>query len=185
MPLARFFARRRSRDNAAHDLYVGAVEQARRPDLYLRYGIADTVDGRFDLLTAHAFLLMRRLGGIAGARAGEAKVLSQALFDLMFADMDQNLREIGVSDMSIGKKVKQMARAFYGRVAAYDSGFQREGEALAEAVARNLYRGSPPSAEAAPAFAAYLRRQAGHLAGQGDDALLAGRVSWLAEEGTP
>jgi cytochrome b pre-mRNA-processing protein 3 len=185
MLFASFFARRRRRDTAAHDLYVGAVEQARQPGLYLRYGIADTVDGRFDLLVAHAFLLMRRLGGIGGARAGDAKALSQALFDLMFADMDQNLREIGVSDMVIGKKVKQMARAFYGRVEAYDSAFQREGEALAEAVARNLYRGTPPSAEAAASFATYLRRQAGHLAGQGDDDLLAGRAGWLAEENAP
>lgn len=185
MPLARYLARRRRRDLAAHDLYVGVVGQARRPDLYLRYGVADTVDGRFDLLVAHAFLLMRRLGGIGGERAGEAKVLSQALFDLMFADMDQNLREIGVSDISIGKKVKQMARAFYGRVAAYDAGFAHDAAALAEAVARNLYRGAPPSAEAAPAFALYLRRQADHLAGQGDDDLLAGRAAWASDEAAP
>ncbi len=185
MPFARFFARRHRRDTAAHDLYLGAVEQARRPQLYLGYGVADTLDGRFDLLVAHAFLLMRRLGGIGGARAGEAKALSQALFDLMFADMDQNLREIGVSDMSIGKKVKQMARAFYGRVGAYDAAFLQEGDALAEAVVRNLFRGKPPSAEAAPGFALYLRRQAGHLAGQGDDDLLAGRAGWLVDEGMP
>ena len=183
MPLARYLARRRRRDSAAHDLYVTVVGQARQPGLYLRYGVADTLDGRFDLLVAHAFLLMRRLGGIAGAQAGDAKVLSQALFDLMFADMDQNLREIGVNDVSIGKKVKQMARAFYGRVAAYDAGFAQDGAALAEAVARNLYRGAPPSAEAAAAFALYLRRQAAYLAGQGDDELLAGRVAWAAEEG--
>ena len=181
MAIADFLSRRRRRDTVAHDLYVCAVQQARLPALYTGFGVADTVDGRFDLLVAHAFLLMRRLGSVEGPRAGDAKVLSQAVFDLMFADMDQNLREIGVSDMSVGKKVKQMAQAFYGRVAAYDGAFALADPALPEAVARNLYRGNPPDAAAAAAFAAYLRRQASALAAQSDEALLAGRVDWAAE----
>ena len=185
MAIADFLSRRRRRDTVARDLYVHVVHQARRPGLYTGFGVADTVDGRFDLLVAHAFLLLRRLGAVEGPRAGDAKVLSQAVFDLMFADMDQNLREIGVSDMSVGKKVKQMAQAFYGRVSAYDGAFGLGEPALAEAVARNLYRGAPPDPASPAAFAAYLRRQAAALAAASDETLLAGQVAWAAEREEP
>jgi len=179
MPFRRNADRRR-REDAAHDLYAGVVAQARQPFFYSCLGVPDTLDGRFDALVAHAFLLMRRLGA---AQAGEdARLLSQAVFDLMFADMDQNLRELGVSDMSVGKKVRQMVEAFYGRIAAYEAAIEAGGGALAEAVARNLYRGSPPTPEAADGMAAYLRRQTVHLDLQPLDALLAGRVAWLAPE---
>ncbi|MDA8231294.1 MAG: ubiquinol-cytochrome C chaperone family protein [Magnetospirillum sp.] len=181
MPFRRFLDRRR-RENLSHDLYVALVEQARRPVFYTRFGVPDTVDGRFDMVVLHAFLLMRRLGEVEGARAGEARALSQAVFDLMFADMDQNLREMGVTDMSVGAKVKRMAEAFYGRVAAYDAAMGEDDAALSRAVARNLYRESPPSADMPARMAAYLRRQAAHLAALPADGVLEGRVAFAPEE---
>jgi cytochrome b pre-mRNA-processing protein 3 len=169
--------------DAAHALYAAVVTQARRPEFYAVHGVPDTVDGRFDLIALHAFLVMRRLKRIAeaggeGARA--AAGLSQALFDLMFADMDQNLREMGVGDLSVGKKVKRMATAFYGRVAAYDEGLEAAGErVLEEGLRRNLFGTVPGVSDAQlKALAAHVRREAGRLDGQGLADFAAGRVSF-------
>ena len=158
MPLSRLFGRR-AVERAAHELYAAAVIQARQPAFYTGLGVADSVDGRFDLVALHVFLLLNRLGG------GEAlHGLSQAVFDLMFADMDQNLRELGVSDMAVGGRVKTMARAFYGRVAAYEPGLE-DGLLLEQALARNLYRGAPVDPTSLSIMASYVQRQGAALAG--------------------
>lgn len=185
MPFRKFFQRRR-REQIAHDLYVVVINQARRPDFYVRLAVPDTLDGRFDLIVLHAFLVMRRLRQVAEEEGGEqAREVAQALFDLMFADMDQNLREMGVGDMSVGKRIKQMARAFYGRAAAYDDALAADGTGLAEALRRNLY--GTVEGDLDPAVvrrvAAYLVAQAAHLAGQDAGALLEGRVAFTAPEG--
>ncbi len=167
--------RRRQIEDAAHELYVAAVEQARNPDFYLRLGVSDSVDGRFDLLSLHVFLLLNRLG-----RGGEdLRPLSQAVFDLMFADMDQNLRELGVSDIGVGGRVKTMASAFYGRVSAYEPGLADAG-VLAAGLARNLYRGSEVPPSVLSAMAAYVLREAAALAEQADQDIKEGRVRFGA-----
>lgn len=174
-------SKRRHRDRAARALYEGIVAQARLPVFYAVFNVPDTVEGRFDLIVLHAFLVMRRLGLETGPLAEEARVTSQALFDLMFADFDQNLREMGVSDLAVGRKVKGLAEAFYGRVAAYDAALAAtRDDPLPPALERNLYRGAPgaPAGEAA----AYVRRQAAVLDGQGAADLLAGRVVFDAPE---
>lgn len=166
---------------AAETAYGTIVRQAREPALYQRYGVADTLDGRFDLLVLHAALVMIRLRG----EGGDSDRFAQALFDTLFVDMDQSLREIGVSDVSIGKKVKQMGRAFYGRLEAYDSalhaleGDRREQE-LAEALLRNLYRQEEQGDLPAVETAAYVIRQAEHLAGLPSSEIVSGRVSFAA-----
>ncbi len=167
--------RRRQIEGAAHGLYVAAVEQTRQPDFYLRLGVADNLDGRFDLLALHIFLLLNRLGH----GGNELQELSQAVFDLMFADMDQNLRELGVSDLAVGGRVKTMASAFYGRVAAYEPGLA-DAEMMAGALARNLYRGAEVSPAVLSAMAAYVRREAAALAGQSAADLKEGRVHFGA-----
>lgn len=167
MPFRNFIDRRR-RERLAHDLYVTIVEQSRRPEFYASFGVPDTVDGRFDLIIVHAFLVMRRLGHVEGTAAEEAKALSQAVFDLMFADMDHNLREMGVGDMKIGKRVHQMAEAFYGRVSAYEMALAEGGDAMAEALSRNILRKPFPEVlERARALADYVDRQDAALALQG------------------
>jgi cytochrome b pre-mRNA-processing protein 3 len=96
-------------------LYEQIVAQARRPWLYGTIGVPDTVDGRFDMIVLHAYLIFDRLG-----QADErAKALSQAVFDEMFKDMDRSLREMGASDLAVGPKVRRMAEVFYGRSQAY------------------------------------------------------------------
>ncbi len=144
---------------AAHRSYVAVVEQARQPAFYTECGVPDTPDGRFDLILLHAFLLFARM-----KRDREAtSALSQAVFDLMFADMDQNLREMGVGDMGIGRRIKGMAEAFYGRVAAYEDGLSGGDADLADALARNLYRKTKPSRELVGRMTAYLRREHANL----------------------
>ncbi|KIL98794.1 Ubiquinol-cytochrome C chaperone [Paramagnetospirillum magnetotacticum MS-1] len=185
MPIRKFFERRRC-NRVAHDLYVAVINQARLPDFYLRLAVPDTLDGRFDLIVLHAFLVMRRLRQVTAEEGGEAaRAVAQALFDLMFADMDQNLREMGVGDMSVGKRVKQMARAFYGRVAAYDEGLAAEGDALAEALRRNLYGTVEGDLDLGviATVAEYFVAQSAYLAGQSAQALLDGRLEFQRPKG--
>lgn len=177
MPFRRFFERRR-RGQAANALYHALVGQARQPAFYVTHGVPDTLEGRYDMVVLHAYLLMRRLGNVNAAAAEAAKALSQATFDLMFADMDQSLREMGVTDTRIGKRVRRMAEAFFGRVAAYDRAQAEGGEALCGALARNLYNTVTPAPQHLTAMAAYVLAQQDVLAGQSDDDLLAGKVTF-------
>ena len=157
-------------------LYAKAVAQARLTVFYAEREVPDTVDGRFDLLVLHVFLLLHRLG----ADGRETKRLSQGLFDLMFADMDRSLREMGVSDMAVGKRVKEMARAFYGRVDAYEPALG-EAAQLEEALARNLYRGAEVRPATLAAMAHYIQRQVAALAALDASSLGAPGLAGFAE----
>lgn len=170
MPLSILFGCR-ARDEAAGALYAAAVRQARRPEFYVSLEVPDSLDGQFDLLALHVFLVLYRLG-----RGGaETRKLSQTVFDLMFSDMDGNLRELGVSDLAVGGRVKTMARAFYGRIAAYEPGLV-DGARLEDALRRNLYRGGQVSDAVLTAMAAYVRQEAAGLSAQELSALKEGRV---------
>ena len=166
--------RRSRQDKAAAALYAAAVAAARAPAYYTALGVPDTLDGRFDLVGLHAFLLIRRL-----ARAEPpGPELSQAVFDAMFRDMEANLREIGVGDLSVKKKMKQMWEAFHGRAAAYEAGFaDADAAALPAALARNVWRGAP--APQAGALARVVRAQAAHLDAQALAAFLGGEAGFL------
>ena len=106
----------------------------------------------------------------------------QALVDEFFSDMDRSLRELGVGDVSVGKKVRKMAEVFYGRVTAYDAALAAQQGDLVAAVARNVFPDDPDAAGAMP-LAAYLREQRGHLAAQEAGAIAGGQVSF--KEPTP
>ncbi|MGZ8409505.1 MAG: ubiquinol-cytochrome C chaperone family protein [Hyphomicrobium sp.] len=160
---------------AARQLYVHAVHQARRPEFYLHWNVPDTVDGRFDMIVLHVVLVMRRLK----RDHDQAAETAQALFDLMFADMDQNLREMGVGDIGIGKRVKAMAKSFFGRLAAYDFALSAEDDfALHAALRRNLYRKWSPSDGDVTAMATYVRRESAKLEGLPIKVLLSGSFSF-------
>ncbi len=157
----------------ARVLYDDVLEAARRPALYGPKGAPDTVDGRFDLIVLHAILLFRRLrdGGETGKR------LAQLVFDIMFDDMDAALREMGTGDLSVGKRIKAMGEAFYGRAKAYESALAAGDEdALAGAIARNMFDADGEEADAprAAAFARYAMRCARQLSEQTPDSLIAG-----------
>lgn len=175
------FRRRAGRDEAAHALYLALVAQARQPAFFRDFGVPDTLDGRFDMVALHAFLVLHRIRAAAPAAA----VLGQRLFDVMFADMDQALRELGAGDLSVGRKVKAMASAFYGRIAAYQAPLVAgDLDGLAQALRRNLFRGAVPAGVDLHLLAAYMRQQCDHLGGQPIARLLAGEIAFLPPPGS-
>jgi cytochrome b pre-mRNA-processing protein 3 len=158
---------------AGERLHAAAVAQARTPAPYRSMAVPDTVEGRFEMLSLHVILLVDRLKG-AGTVASE---ISQALFDTFVRDLDGSLREMGVGDMSVGKKMRRLAEAFYGRAKAYDAAFADlpDQTTLAQALSRTITDGAD-----ARALAAYVVRQREGLATQADADLIAGQVSWRA-----
>ena len=162
-------------ERAGFALYNTAVAAARDPYFYAELGVPDTLDGRFDLVGIHVFLVIRRLRAEAERQAG---LVAQALFDAMFSDMDVTLREIGVGDMSIGKRVRAMWEAFHGRCGAYESAIQHQDDTeLAAALARNVWR-AEIAPNAAP-LARILRAQDAALAAQQAPALISGAVTFI------
>ena len=124
---------------AAQELYGRAVAQSRAPTFYLAYGVPDTHDGRLELIQLHVILLLRRLQ--RGDAASQA--IGQALFDVLFDDVDRSLREGGVGDLVVGKWVKKIARQFYARAAAVEGALEiGDGALLASIVAENVYGGA-------------------------------------------
>jgi cytochrome b pre-mRNA-processing protein 3 len=160
MVISRLF-RTSSATKAARRLYAGIQLQARSPEFHMHLGVPDTLDGRFELLALHMFLVLRRLKG-EGGKASEIapNEIAQCLFDVLFDDMDRSLREMGVSDLGVGKRVKAMAQALYGRIAAYDTGLAQAGNDMLEAaLRRNLYGTSSAEPSHLSSLADYLRRQ--------------------------
>ncbi len=163
-------------ERAGFTLYSAAVAAARDPWFYTALGVPDTLDGRFDLIALHVFLLIHRLqdAPIPGP------ALAQAVFDAMFSDMDNNLREIGVSDLSIGKRVRAMWEAFHGRAKAYTSAIlAADADALADALARNVWRNAAPEGAAA-SLARVVLAQTAHLATQPLETTAAGSARFLS-----
>ena len=163
---------RRAGVDTAAALYGQLVAQARQPAFYTVCAVPDTVQGRFEMIALHAFLVLRRL-----KTGGAADALAQDLFDLMFADMDRNLRELGTGDLGVGKRIKKLAKSFYGRIAAYEDGLASATPGrLEEALARNAYddQVAPPAAVAA--LAAYLRQADAALTAQPIAEVTAGRL---------
>lgn len=166
------FLRRNRHERTGYDLYGAAVAAARDPYLYATLGVPDTLDGRFDLVGLHVVLVIRRAQRVDP----DGRALAQAVFDAMFNDMDVNLREMGVGDLSVGKKVKIMWEAFNGRAIAYGAALDAgDAAALTAALIRNVWRGAP-QAEAAARLARIVVAQEAHLAGQ-DPA--SGRIAFL------
>jgi cytochrome b pre-mRNA-processing protein 3 len=172
------------RDRHNHNiqaLYGAIVAQARSIAFYARYGIADSVDGRFELIVLHLVLVLRRLGGEQGTRAHLAAAprfgrISQQLFDLFCRDLDDNLREMGVGDLAVPREMRKFGEAFYGRQAAYGAALDTaDEEALEKALARNIL-GIVGTSENAARLARYARTAAEQLDEEADDGLLAGRV---------
>ncbi|MBV8976092.1 MAG: ubiquinol-cytochrome C chaperone [Alphaproteobacteria bacterium] len=117
------------------------MARAREPVFFRDFAVADTLDGRFDLIVLHAWLVFDRL------RAAGLNDLSQALMDTLFVNFDEGLRDLGAGDMGMGRRMKTLADAFYGRLAAYDAA--TDGDGMRAALVRNLYRGEEPDCAAA------------------------------------
>jgi len=159
---------------AGRALYVRCVEQSRAPALYAELGAPDTVEGRFEIYSLHVVLLLDRLR----AQGEAAAEVSQGLFDTYVKSLDHALREMGVGDLSVGRKMRKLGEAFYGRCKSYEAAFQAlpdEGP-LQALVIRTVY--AEADAAPAPRLVAYVLAQRAALAGQALDRLLAGEVDW-------
>src|SRR5258708_31363456 len=163
--------RRDPRADTISALYGAIVAQARRESFYLGFGVPDTVEGRFDMIVLHLALFCRRLT----RASGPVHALGQAVFDLFCRDMDHNLREMGVGDLSVPRKMQGFAEAFYGRVEAYDRALAAAGDELARALGRNVLGEALPSPNARR-LAAYARAAAHSLDGADAAALSRGHL---------
>lgn len=174
-PFNHFRKPRSSQRGTIEAIYGMIVTQAREPSFYRAMAVPDTVNGRFDLLLLHLWLVLRRLKSIEGGAA-----LSQALFDHFCNDMDDNLREMGVGDLTVPKKMQAFGEAFYGRTAAYDLAMTEGREALAQALCKNVLNGEHP--EEAGRLAAYAEATMTDLDRLDDAALLGGSAKFPVPE---
>ncbi len=133
----------------ANRLHEAIIGRARAPEFFERFGVPDTLDGRFDLVVLHSWLALGRLRGEPALHD-----ISQRLTNTLFAAFDEGLRELGISDTGMGRRMKKIADAFYGRFKAYDDA--PDGAAMAEALLRNLYRGDAKQSEAANTISRYV-----------------------------
>jgi cytochrome b pre-mRNA-processing protein 3 len=161
-------------DRSIGELYGAIVAQARAPEFYRDYGVPDTVQGRFDLIVLHLVLLIDRLGREAGAARG----IGQRLFDAFCRDLDDNLREMGVGDLAVPKRMRGFGEAFYGRQAAYLAAFAAaDDRELEKTLRRNIFEDADVERGAAR-LARYVRAARRQFAGQEDGALLRGEVAF-------
>ncbi len=145
--------RSRRDENTIAALYGAIVAQARLPAFYAEAGVPDTVEGRFDMIVLHLALFLRRLRH----ESGKLPPVGQAVFDKFCTDMDHNLREMGVGEMVVPRRMRGFGEAFYGRAAAYDQALDADDMvALEAAIARNL---RPSAARCVAVYASDAARQ--------------------------
>lgn len=168
---------RRPARAAADALYDSVVRRSREPRFYTDFAVPDTVSGRFDLLMLNAFLVFERLKSFDGPMAD---ALRDALWKRMIRDMDHSMRELGVGDLAVGKKIKKVARGFYGRVEAFERGLAETGSdrSLRAALERNLYAGLVVDAAVLDVMARVVRSAQTHLKALPDSRLASGGIDW-------
>jgi cytochrome b pre-mRNA-processing protein 3 len=167
--IKRFFASSPDPREELRPLWHAVVAEAREPVWYRDRGVADTLSGRFDMVSAVLSAVLLRM-----ERSPELAQASVFLTELFVEDMDGQLREIGVNDVVVGKRITKLMGAMGGRLAAYRAGLSGVDEALDQAVERNVTMndGADPTV-----IARGLRAFAARLARTGDADLLAGRIA--------
>jgi cytochrome b pre-mRNA-processing protein 3 len=170
--LARFF-RKKSVKIAARRIYDQLSLAARDPELYGFGKVPDTPDGRFELLALHAAVVFARLS----KRGEQAEETSQEVFDILFSAMDHALRELGVGDISVGKRIRKLAESFYGRLAVYHEGIAGDAttrDALVLAIATHVLEDAEKGLYFGEKLATRVINWSAALAAQSDETLLAG-----------
>jgi cytochrome b pre-mRNA-processing protein 3 len=167
----RLFAREDDRVSV-RPLYAAIAAQARQPHWYIEGEVPDTVDGRFEMVTVILALILIRLDAIGDAGAGPAALLAEVFVE----DMDGQLRQLGMGDVVVGKHIGKMMSALGGRLGAYREGLTSD-TPIDEALVRNLYAGSPPTAAALAHVDARLRHILAELDARSLDRIMAGDIA--------
>ena len=156
------------------ELYGVIVAQARATAFYRDYGVPDTVQGRFDLIVLHLVLLIDRMD-----RNGDrGRGIGQRLFDVFCRDLDDNLREMGVGDLAVPKRMRGFGEAFYGRQAAYLAAFAAaDPQELEKALQRNIFPGTDVG-RGALRLAKYVREARRRIDGQDHGAIARGEIGF-------
>jgi cytochrome b pre-mRNA-processing protein 3 len=175
--MLQWFRRRAEANRKAGELYGRVVAGARHPAFYEALGVPDTPEGRFELIALHLFLALESLKGRGKTEAD----LSQRTIEAFVVDMDDCLREMGVGDLTVPKKVKRAAAAFYERAAAYRQGLAANAPAdLERRIAHYVYADAPANAAPAAALADYIREAAAELSSQSfDEVTASGKLARL------
>ncbi|MEK6216108.1 MAG: ubiquinol-cytochrome C chaperone [Boseongicola sp.] len=178
MMLSRLFGSDTKLKDIASDLYGVIVARARTPVLYLDLGVPDTTAGRFEMVVLHLIVVTDRLD-----RGSEReRNIGQRLFEVFCTDMDETLREFGVSDVAMGKRMKGMTLGFYGRKDAYLGALALDDrDEMARALGRNIQPDQDRAAE--PALSVYVFEFASQVAEVGEGKFETGQ-SGLADTGT-
>lgn len=170
--LARLF-RPRPAKARAEAVYLSLTRQARRPELYGALGAPDTNEGRFEIYALHLAVVLRRLK----RQGGEAEELSQALFDRFVRGLDDAMREMGVGDLSVGKKMRKLGEQLYGRLKRYDEALDAEDETLLDPLLERTVFAGVDSPDPQP-LAAYARSADSAFASAPLEVLFAGDLPW-------
>ena len=150
---------RQSRSRRIAALYGRLIAASRQPGFYENLQVPDTIEGRYEMLVVHCYLVLRRLHALGRP----AIWVSQSLFEFMLDDLDRSAREIGVGDMGIAKQMKRLGKGFYGRAAAYDSALNAcDSLQLATALARNVLD-SDVASQAAQGLTVYVQAADRHM----------------------
>lgn len=168
-----WLTRRRTTERIANALYGAIVTEARRPIYYLDGGVPDTPEGRFEMIAIIQVLVLIRLG-VEGARG---QTLGQALNETFVRDMDDSVREMGIGDTGVARRVKKAAGALYDRHGAYARALATDDPAaLPAALAAHIWAGGGNGDAEAAFIAGEMRRISHALAGQKADDLFTGSV---------
>ena len=153
--ISRWFRPIPQRENIA-SLYGAIVAQARAPAFYSRYGVPDTVTGRLELIMLHALLVLRRIRD----ETGPVRDLAQGLFDAFCQDMDDSMREMGVGDLAVPRKMRRIGQAFYERQAAYEVALAQPHDCALAVVLRRYVFGAGEPGTGPERLATYMREAA-------------------------
>ena len=176
-----WFSSRSADNDKATELYGAVVAQARAPAFYTECGIQDTPEGRYELIVLHLVLLLERFAG-AGT---EGARLSRLVVEAFVRDMDDSLREMGVGDLTVPKKVKKAAAGLYDRAAVYRVALRQSGSDALQPSLENHIPGLSENKKSGAELAAYVHRSVAHLASLSVESLVAGRASFPAPDLRP
>ncbi len=165
---------RRARRKQAERLHEDIIAQSRQPLFYAQLGVPDTMLGRYEMVCLHAYLVLTRLN----RESEEGHQLAQTLHNLIFDDFDVALREAGLGDMGVGKRIKKLARNLHGRISVYEAGLASDDEELEAILRRNMYASVEPDASQVAGMIAYIKAARQEMDACSGEAMFAGNPAF-------